>query len=59
MSNIHTVYGDGDAKPATMGRIMVRNMQETRSRPLPLHDDAEIPKSPKELILHLLQVSRP
>jgi hypothetical protein len=38
---------------------MVRNMQETMARPLPLHDDAEIPNSPQELILHLLQVSRP
>jgi hypothetical protein len=54
MSNIRAVYGNRHAKPATTGRIMVRNMQETGSRPLPLHDDAEVPDSSKEFLLHLL-----
>jgi hypothetical protein len=54
MPNIRIVYGNRYAKPATTGRIMVRNMQETGSRPLSLHDDAEIPDSSKEFILHLL-----
>jgi hypothetical protein len=57
--NIRAVYGSRYAKPITNGRAMVRNMQETGSRPLPLHDDAEIPDSPKEFILHLLQISGP
>jgi hypothetical protein len=44
----------GMPNPATTGRVMVRNMQETGSRPLSLHNDAEIPDSSEEFILHLL-----
>jgi hypothetical protein len=35
---------------------MVQNLQKARPQPLSLHDDAEIPNSSKNLILHLLQV---
>jgi hypothetical protein len=59
MPNICTVYGEWEAKTTTTGRIMLRNMKETGSQPLPLHDDAEIPNIPKKLILHILQVSQP
>jgi hypothetical protein len=33
---------------------MVRDMQEIGSRPLSLHNDAEVPYSSKEFLLHLL-----
>jgi hypothetical protein len=33
---------------------MVGNMQENGSRPLSLYDDAEVPDSSKEFLLHLL-----
>jgi hypothetical protein len=54
MSNIRAVHGNRHAKPTTTGRIMVQNMQETGSRPLSLHDDAEVSDSSKEFLLHLL-----
>ena len=55
--NIRTKYGSMNAKPITNRRTMVRNLQKTGSRPLSLHDDAEILDSPEDLILYLLQVS--
>jgi hypothetical protein len=59
MSNIRAVYGNRNAKSVTYKRIVVRNLQKIGSRPLSLHDDAEISDSLEELIFHLLQVSGP
>jgi hypothetical protein len=59
MPNIRVVHGNMYSKSVTTWRIMVRNMQETRSRPLSLHNDVEILDNPKKFILHLLQVNGP
>ena len=54
ISNIRAIYGNKHAKPATTGMTMVQNMKETGSQPLSLHDDAEVPESSKEFLLHVL-----